>query len=325
MLSRKTSRAINDMMEPYLPKLSPAVQRLLPPKDAVWKAHTHYSCFLPDHGYFFLVQVADTNKYKFMKQGTSKQKKCKSYANGLFDGGETVDRFLSCSPTSILVQFGGSDELLFVSTKNDWETIELQPLPESYLPSYLGTDAVNSPPPALKGLRKKGKRDVIFYCDGDGGTVEGHTTILRKKWPFLEEILSSIDHKPSDPEPLGLTTEYPSAWMEALFDFIYGESKPMDWRTAHGAMVLGNVFRIPELRAIAEAWVYQSDVSSFDAFHIWRQVHTFSEAVSNFCINRIKSGEIIKDRVGFILLLGKIEPVKQEQFVRQFCPNVACE
>lgn len=317
------NKATRDFMESMLPKIDPKTESLLPAHDAKGVCD-QYSCFIPDHGYFYLIKEEDTGKWLFMKEGMTKRYKAQVYVNGHLDGSKKVERFISCSPTSIIIQFYGHFDLLLVSTINLWTTVEIQKKPTSYLKEYLGLNNLKTPP-ALKGLREKAGTNIVFESQSDGGFIEGHTSILKKKWGLVNEVLASLDRVPTEDHPVGLTTEYPTVWMEAMFDFLYGERKPLDWHTAQGVMALGNVWRIPELRAYGESWLYFAQVTQFDAFNVWRQIHTFSEGVANHSINRIKWGGQINDRYTLLLLVAKLTPELSQKFVGQFCPKVEYE
>lgn len=197
-------------------------------------------------------------------------------------------------------------------------TAEIQTKPVSYLSTYLDIDDINSSSPsALKGLRERGGKDVIFHCC-DQKTAEAHTSVLRTRWKAMEEVLITTNHKPSDPKALVLTTEYPSDCMEALFAFFYGERNPMDWKTAMGVMVMANIFQLPELRSSAEAWFYTAEVSTFDAFHVWHQIHTFNEAVAMHCINQMKREGHVSSRDALVLFVSRLPSAEGQHFCVAF-------
>lgn len=325
-MTRKKDKLRKQGLAHLFPKVALEVERLLPSHDAVWTADTNYSCYIRAHGYFYLTEVRDTNQYLFMIQALNRHLRPQVYSNGRIDGGDRLVRFLSRTSTSIVIQFGGTgknNDLFLVTTTDQWQTIDIQTKPVSYLSTYLGTDITScSSSPALKGLRDKGGKDVIYNCS-DMKTVEGHSSILRLKWKAMQEIVDTTNHKPSDPEPLVITTEYPSDWIEALFAFLYGEQKPMGWRTAMGCMVMANVFELPELRSIAEAWLYAADdLSPFDAFHLWRQVHTFNDAVAIYSINLLKRDGHVFSRDALVLFVKVLTTDQALWFVRQFIPDV---
>lgn len=322
-MTRKQSKIRKSEVAHLFPKIGPELERLIPSCDSVWTVDSVYSCYIRAHGYFYLTKVGDTTEYLFMRQALNRHLKPQVYANGRLDGGKKLDRFLSRSSTSILIQFDSHDDLLLVTTNNQWLTVEIQTKPVSYLSTYLGiNDLSSSSPSALKGLRDRGGKDVIYQCS-DNKTAEAHTSILKTKWKAMEEILITTKHKPSDPEPLVLTTEYPSGWMEAMFAFLYGERNPMDWKTAMGIMVMARIFQLPELSSYAEAWIYNADdMSTFDAFHVWHQVHTFSEHVAVYCINQMKREGHICSRDVLVLFVSRLPSKEGQRFLRCFCPNV---
>lgn len=271
------------------------------------------SCHIPEVGTFHLYRYRD-NDYHLMFEHTA-------YENDpILECGRQIQRFLHPDPTTLLVQFYDYDELVLITTKDNWKTIHQERQPKTKLNSYLD---VKNPFPyvAMHDNESLGDFDMAIFCE-DGPFSCLNSSVLIPRWPQLESMLNGSNFIDME-EPLGLVAHWTTLLYGHHFDYqeyVMVVAQLLD---------LAIDYDIPEVVRMTSHLIYSADMTQLEAFTIWQLIWESNEEVAVYCAQRTKNQhgkdgrsmdeELMRHFVRFVIEASAEE---QEAFDKHHNPSV---